>query len=142
MRVHLWIYDLEEDRLLEEIALKSRPAPFMGCTHILPGEDRLVVNPIIDGKQRIWTMDLDGSEPREITCAEDGFVYCVQISPDGRRFAYHSTMLEAGTAIAYSYRTWTEGTRGSRCGARTPVLRSHVVAGREVADLPGLPLSR
>ena len=94
VRVHLWIYDLEEDRLLEEIALKNRPAPFMGCTHILPGEDRLVMNPIIDGKQRIWTMDLDGSDPREITGVEEGFVYCVQISPDGRRFAYHSTMLD------------------------------------------------
>ena len=93
VRVHLWIYDLEEDRLLEEIALNNQPAPFMGCTHILPGEDRLVMNPIIDGKQRIWTMDLDGSDPREITGAEDGFVYCVQISPDGWKFAYHSTML-------------------------------------------------
>ena len=93
VRVHLWIYDLEEDHLLEEIALKNRPAPFMGCTHILPGEERLVMNPIIDGKQRIWIMDLDGSDPREITGAEDGFVYCVQISPDGRQFAYHSTML-------------------------------------------------
>ncbi len=93
VRAHLWIYDLDEDRLLEEIALKNRPAPFMGCTHILPGEDRLVMNPIIDGKQRIWTMDLDGSDPQEITGAGDGFVYCVQISPDGRRFAYHSTML-------------------------------------------------
>ena len=77
VRVHLWIYDLEEDRLLEEIALRNRPAPFMGCTHILPGEDRLVMNPIIDGKQRIWTMDVDGSDPREITGAEEGFVYCV-----------------------------------------------------------------
>ena len=93
VRAHLWIYDLDEDRLLEEIALKNRPAPFMGCTHILPGEDRLVTNPIIDGKQRIWTMALDGSDPQEITGAGDGFVYCVQISPDGRRFAYHSTML-------------------------------------------------
>ena len=94
VRVHLWIYDLEEDRLLEEIALKNRPAPFMGCTHILPGEDRIVVNPIINGKQRIWTMDLDGSDPREITDAKDGFVYGVQISPDGNRFAYHATMLK------------------------------------------------
>ena len=93
VRVHLWIYDLEEDRLLEEIALRNRPAPFMGCTHILPGEDRLVMNSIIDGKQRIWTMDLDGSDPCEITGADDGFVYCVQISPDGRKFAYHATFL-------------------------------------------------
>ncbi len=93
VRVHLWIYDLEEKRLVEEIALKNRPAPFMGCSHILPGEDRLMVNPIIDGKQRIWTMDLDGSDPCEITGAEDGFVYCNQISPDGRMLAYHSTML-------------------------------------------------
>ena len=93
VRVHLWIYDLEENRLLEEIALKNRPAPFMGCSHILPGEDRLLVNPIIDGKQRIWTMDVDGSDPGEITDDVDGFVYCVQISPDGRKIGYHSTML-------------------------------------------------
>ncbi len=51
------------------------------------------MNPIVDGKQRIWTMDLDGSDPREVTGAEDGFVYCVQISPDGQKIAYHSTML-------------------------------------------------
>ena len=93
VRVHLWIYDLDENRLLEEIARKNRPAPFMVCSHILPGEDRLVMNPIIDGKQRVWTMDLDGSDPREITRAEDGFVYCVQISSDGQKIAYHATML-------------------------------------------------
>ena len=93
VRVHLWIYDLDGNRLLEEIARKNRPAPFMVCSHILPGEDRLVMNPIIDGKQRVWTVDLDGSDPREITRAEDGFVYCVQISSDGQKIAYHATML-------------------------------------------------
>ena len=93
VRVHLWIYDLDENRLLEEIVLKNRPAPFMVCSHILPEEDRLVMNPIIDGKQRVWTMGLDGSDPREITRVEDGFVYCVQISPDGQKIAYHATML-------------------------------------------------
>ncbi|MDD9949826.1 MAG: serine/threonine protein kinase [candidate division Zixibacteria bacterium] len=118
VRVHLWIYDLEEDRLLEEIALKDRPAPFMGCTHILPGEDRLVTNPIIDGKQRIWTMDLDGSDPREITGAVDGFVYCVQISPDGRRFAYHSTMLEGRDSYCIFVSDLDGGNRVEVAGAQ------------------------
>ena len=94
VRVHLWIYDLEERRLLEELVLKNRPAPFMGCSHILAGENRLLMNPIIDGKQRIWTMAPDGSDPQEITGAQDGFIYCVQISPDGLQMAYHSTMLK------------------------------------------------
>ena len=91
VRVHLWIYDLEEDRLLEEIALKERPAPFMGCTHILPGEDRLVTNPIIDGKQRIWTMDLDGSDPREIT-GRGGRIRLLRADQPGRpqvRLSFH-----------------------------------------------------
>ncbi|MXW06158.1 MAG: serine/threonine protein kinase [Gemmatimonadetes bacterium] len=118
VRVHLWIYDLEEDRLLEEIALKDRPAPFMGCTHILPGEDRLVTNPIIDGKQRIWTMDLDGSDPQEITGSEDGFVYCVQISPDGRRFAYHSTMLEGRDSYCIFVSDLDGGNRVEVAGAQ------------------------
>ncbi|MCY3555745.1 MAG: serine/threonine protein kinase [Gemmatimonadetes bacterium] len=118
VRVHLWIYDLEEDRLLEEIALENRPAPFMGCTHILPGEDRLVTNPIIDGKQRIWTMDLDGSDPREITGEEDGFVYCVQISPDGRRFAYHATMLDGRDSYCIFVSDLDGGNRVEVAGAQ------------------------
>ncbi len=118
VRVHLWIYDLEEDRLLEEIALKERPAPFMGCTHILPGEDRLVTNPIIDGKQRIWTINLDGSDPREITGADEGFVYCVQISPDGRRFAYHSTMLEGRDSYCIFVSDLDGGNRMEVAGAQ------------------------
>ena len=92
--VHLWIYDLDEQSLLEEIAVKKRPAPFITCSHILPGETRLLTHPIIDGKQRIWTINLDGTEPKEITREEDGFIYCVKISPDGQKLAYHSTMLE------------------------------------------------
>ena len=118
VRVHLWIYDLEKDRLLEEIALKNRPAPFMGCTHILPGEDRLVMNPIIDGKQRIWTMDLDGSDPWEITGAEEGFVYCIQISPDGRKFAYHATMLDGRDSYCIFVSDLDGGNRMEVAGAQ------------------------
>jgi TolB protein len=93
VRSHLWLCDLEEDRLIEEIAVKNRPAPFMVCAAILPGEERLITGPVIDGTQRVWTMNLDGSEPHEVTRDGEGFSYCVQISPDGKRLAFHTTML-------------------------------------------------
>ncbi len=93
VQTHLWIYDLEEDRLIEEIAVKNKPAPFMGCSNILPGEERIITNPIIDGKQRVWIMNLDGSDPQEVTHEDEGFTYCIQVSPDNRRLAFHTTGL-------------------------------------------------
>jgi len=91
--VHHWVYDLEEDRMIEPIVQKNRPAPFMVCNHLLPDEDQLMTGPVIDGKQRIWIMDLDGANAREITGDRDGFVYGAHLSPDGRQLAYHATML-------------------------------------------------
>ena len=93
VQMHLWIYDLEEDRLIEEIAVKNKPAPFMGCSNILPGEERIITNPVIEGKQRVWIMNLDGSDPQEVTRKGEGFTYCVQVSPDSRRLAFHTTGL-------------------------------------------------
>ena len=93
VQTHLWIYDLEEDRLIEEIATKNKPAPFMGCSNLLPGETRIITNPIIEGKQRIWIMNLDGSDPQKVTGDEEGFNYGVQVSPEGRRLAFHTTGL-------------------------------------------------
>lgn len=93
VRSHLWIYDIAYDRIIEEIATRDRPAPFMVCSAILPGEDRMVVNPVIDGEQRVWTMNLDGSDPCEVTRTGEGFTYCVTLSPDKRRLAFHATMI-------------------------------------------------
>ena len=93
VRTHLWIYDMEEERIVEEIATRDRPAPFMGCSGLLPGETRLIANPIIDGEQRVWTMNLDGSAPHEVTRAGEGFAYCVTLSPDAQRLAFHATMI-------------------------------------------------
>ncbi|MBM3264977.1 MAG: hypothetical protein FJY97_16330 [candidate division Zixibacteria bacterium] len=79
---HLWIYDIDEDRLLEEIGVRERPAPFMLCAGLMPGERRMIAGPVIDGEQRVWTMNMDGSEPCEVTQAGEGFTYCVQLSPN------------------------------------------------------------
>lgn len=91
VQTHLWVYDLNAERLVEEIATQGRPAPFMVCSAILPGEDRIVVNPIIDGEQRVMIMNLDGSDQVEVTHAREGFTYCVSLSPDARRLAFHAT---------------------------------------------------
>jgi len=96
VKSHIWIYDLH-DETLTEIATKNRPAPFMVCSVILPGEEKIVANPIIDGEQRIFTMNLDGTEQQQLTHQGDGFAYGVTLSPDGTKLAFHIT----------PYRIWT-----------------------------------
>jgi len=93
VQTHLWLYDLVKDEIVEEIATQYKPAPFMVCSGIVPGEVRIFANPIIDGEQRVWTMNLDGSDPREVTRSGDGFTYCAALSPDARKLGFHATMI-------------------------------------------------
>jgi len=90
VQTHLWIYDLQTQDLVE-IATKDRPAPFMVCCALLPGEERMVVGPIIDGEQRIFIMNLDGSDQAPLTRRGEGFAYGVALSPDATRLAFHVT---------------------------------------------------
>jgi TolB protein len=99
---HVWVYDWQTQDL-SEIATRDRLAPFLVCPVVLPGDQRLVANPVIDGEQRVFTMDLDGSHPVEITRKGDGFAYGISLSPDADRLAFHIT----------PYRIWTVGLDGS-----------------------------
>ena len=90
VQTHTWIYDLG-NRSLQEILTEDRVAPYMGCCGLLPGEDRMVVAAVIDGEQRLFTMDLDGGNQNEITRPGQGFHYGVALSPEGRRLAFHLT---------------------------------------------------
>ena len=90
MQTHMWVYNLS-NKSLTEIMTENRPAPYMGCNTLLPGEERIVASAIIDGEQRIFTMDLDGSNQVEITRPGQGFHYCVSSSPDEQRLAFHVT---------------------------------------------------
>jgi len=86
---HLWIYDLETDRLLTEIASDRRPADFMPAAALLPGDERIVINPIIDGRQCVMTMSLDGTDQELVTRPEEGFTYAIALSPDATRLTFH-----------------------------------------------------
>jgi len=88
---HLWIYDLHNENIITEITTKNRLAPFVVCPVILPGEERIVANPVIDGEQRVFTMNLDGTDQQEVTHRGDGFAYGVTLNPDGTRLAFHIT---------------------------------------------------
>jgi Tol biopolymer transport system component len=90
VHTRLWTYDFSNESLTE-IVLKNRPAEQVPVAAILPGDQRIVTGPIIDGEERVMIMNLDGTDPVDITRKGDGFAYCVQVSPDAKRLAFHIT---------------------------------------------------
>ena len=101
----LWVFSL--DRLhdptdgLTEI-LSDTPWPrsestprYMPIAAVLD-DYRVLANPLIDGIQRLWTMNIDGTDVCELTGSDDGFAYGAEVSPDGSRVAWH-----ASTASGY-----------------------------------------
>lgn len=90
VRSHLWIYDLQTGRMVE-IAKKDPPAVYMPACALLPGDERIMVNPVIDREQRVYTMNLDGSDQCAVTHEGEGFSYCITLSPDAKRIAFHAT---------------------------------------------------
>ena len=87
-RARLWTCDFRNGRLTE-ICHAQRLSSFYSFCCLLPGEARAAVTVMRGGKSVLYTMNLDGAEPRAIT-GPDEFVYGVSLSPDGRRFAFHS----------------------------------------------------
>ena len=90
VRSHLWKYNVESGEL-SELATHDRPAVFMPACALIENDERLIVNPIVDGVQRVVSMNLDGTDQHEITGPDDGFTYYVQVSPDAERLAFHAT---------------------------------------------------
>ena len=87
-RTRVWACNLETAGL-EELCHLGRLSSFYSPCCLLPGEARIAVTAIVDGKSVLYTMDLDGSHARSVT-AKDEFVYGVSLSPDGKRFAFHA----------------------------------------------------
>ena len=102
---HLWIHDLETGSL-EEICTKDRLAPFETPALLLSQSDRLLVQVVRKNVGQIFSVRLDGSDPREFTRAGEGLPYGLSLSPDGRRVAFH-------LASPQGYQVWTSDTDGS-----------------------------
>ena len=113
---HIWIYDAERDAL-EEIATRERLAAFT-TPQLLLKDGRMLVQVIREDKAaQTFSVNLDGTDAREVTRAGEGMPYGLSLSPDGRRLAFHL----AGRS---GYRIWTTSTAiSSRIwpGAASPV---------------------
>ena len=106
---HLWMHDLETGTL-DEICTKDRLAPFV-TPALLLGDDRLLVQVVRNNVGQIFSVRLDGSDPREFTRAGEGMPYGLSVSPDGRRVAFH-------LASPSGYQVWTSDVDG---GNRTRI---------------------
>lgn len=100
---HLWRYDLDSGDLAE-LCTKNRLAPFV-TPALLLSDDRLLVQVVRDKVGQIFSVRLDGSDPREFTRAGEGLPYGLSLSPDGQRVAFH-------LASPQGYQIWTSDLDG------------------------------
>ncbi len=102
---HLWIHDLATGSL-EEICTRDRLAPFETPALLLAQAERLLIQVVRKNVGQIFSVRLDGSDPREFTRADEGLPYGLSLSPDGKRVAFH-------LASPQGYQVWTSDPDGS-----------------------------
>jgi len=116
---HMWVHDLASGSL-EEIGTKDRLAPFE-TPALLVGDERLLVQVVRNKVGQIFSMRLDGSDPREFTRAGEGLPYGFSLSPDGKRVAFH-------LASPHGYQVWTSDADGSN-RVRVAAAANHLYFG-------------
>ncbi|MFP6584616.1 MAG: serine/threonine protein kinase [Candidatus Hydrogenedentota bacterium] len=84
---HIWIHDLDTGSL-DEIATKERLAPFI-TPQLLLADGRMMIQVVRDKVPQSFSINLDGSDPRPFTQPGEGMPYGLNMSPDGKRVAYH-----------------------------------------------------
>jgi len=100
---HLWTYDLDSGKL-DEMAKRDRLAPFY-TPQLMLSDERILVQVVRNRVGQIFSMNLDGSDAREFTKAQEGLPYGMSLSPDGQRVAYH-------LASPAGYQIWTSDSAG------------------------------
>lgn len=100
---HLWAYDLDRGTL-DELATQERLAPFY-TPQLLLHDGRVLMQVIRTRPGQTYNMNLDGTDAREFTAADEGLPYGFSLSPDGQRVAFHLASPEG-------YQVWTCDTLG------------------------------
>ncbi len=102
---HIWVHDMDSGELTE-IATKNRIAPYYGGGVLI--NDKRILMQVARAKNaaQIFNMNLDGSDANEFTRDGEGFPYGLNISPDGKRVAFH-------IATPASYQAWVSDIDGS-----------------------------
>lgn len=95
---HIWAYDLDRETL-EEVATEARMAPFY-TPQLLLNDGRILMQVCRPGYGQIFNMNLDGTDAREFTGAEEGLPYGFSLNPNGTRIAFH-------LASPQGYQIWT-----------------------------------
>jgi len=98
-RTNLWVYDLGADTI-EPLMTKHRPVPYATAVGLLPGEDQIITGHVTAGVNRHVISDLDGGNAADVPLPDDGFSYCLQPSPDGRRVVFHTSSKRGGYRIS------------------------------------------
>ena len=100
---HIWVHDLDKGTLTE-VATRDRLAPFY-TPQLLLNDNRILVQVVRNKLGQIFGMNLDGSDAKEFTRAGEGMPYGLNLSPDGRRVAYH-------LASPAGYQVWVSDVDG------------------------------
>lgn len=109
-KTHMWLFDMATGKK-EELGARQQLSNFVAPCLLMPGEDRIAVTAMVDGKQQLFTMDLDGRGARAVS-APGEFVYGVSLSPDGRQFAYHANYRIVSIGADGAGRTEVSGAKG------------------------------
>ncbi len=102
---HLWIHHLATGEL-EEICTKERMAPYI-TPALLLGDERLLIQVNRNKVGQVFSVRLDGSDPREFTRAGEGLPYGMSLSPNQKNVAFH-------LATADGYQVWTADVNGGQ----------------------------
>lgn len=87
-RTRVWKGNLRTGAL-EELCTRQTLGSFVSPCLVMPGGARLAVTVIVGGKSVLYTIDLDGGNPKALTPSSE-YAYGVSLSPDGARFAFHA----------------------------------------------------
>ena len=102
---HLWVHDLATGDL-QEICTQERLAVFV-TPALLLADDRMLIQVVRDKVGQIYSVRMDGSDPREFTRAGEGLPYGLSLSPDKKRVAFH-------LASPSGYQIWTADVNGEQ----------------------------